>query len=111
MDILTIISPIILAICSGLAFLAYKHPKSFSNISTPLTILLGAVYMLYLAWMLGFQRGFFSADTLNDFEDGLPIGFGLSFIIYLISTIYLSILSKLPKIIGIDDKSSKEDDV
>jgi uncharacterized membrane protein (DUF485 family) len=108
MELLKILSPIIVAICSGLAFLAYKHPRGFSKISVVLNILIALVYLLYLCWMLGFQYGFYSSNELKNYQSGLPIGYGHAFLIYVIAAIYLWILTLLPKIISVDEQSTPE---
>lgn len=104
MDIYPFLSPIIVAIGTGLAYLAYKHPEGFSNIADPLDKFISIIFMLYVAWMIGFQQGFYSASDLEYYREGVPISYGWTFIIYVLIVIYFKILSNLKKIISTKDQ-------
>lgn len=109
MNLLTIFIPLLLAICSGLAILAYRHPKGFETIYLVLSYVLGAAFLMYLSWMFGFQSGFYSAGELDRYEDGIPISMGYSILIYISVILYLKFLVYLRKIINADNESTKDD--
>ena len=53
-----------------------------------------------MAWSLGFQSGFYAKDSYTSYQEGVPLGYGYAFLIWLVSQIYLQILMALPKIIN-----------
>ena len=97
---LAVLSPILVAICSGLAFLAYKHPEGFKRFASKLIIVNAVIYFTFVVYMFGFQSGFYAASKIENFEDGLPYSYGLATLIFFSCYIYLLILQNLQSIIS-----------
>lgn len=63
---LGILVPVILAICTGLAFLAYRHPKEYENIIDPIC---GLIIVVTLVVSLSYNFGVLvTVDQLYDVD-------------------------------------------
>lgn len=116
---------LVVALVSALGFLAYNHPRPFARIASVLNLsglsLYGLITVAYCAGLyvkseiyqsiyqnngLDFKTKVAVGDIVNKaWSDNLP-PMGWIFLGYLTWSTYLFILSKLPHILELDEKSS-----
>lgn len=117
----TILASLIVAFISALAYIAYKHPKSFTTIFVVLLVITFILYLISLAFHSGMMRAKESIPDSIPWEQKdiireaiksreLPIEFIVA--ICLAFIVYLNILHYLPSILnlGSDEKSNSPDE-
>jgi FtsH-binding integral membrane protein len=98
----TIISGLILAAVSGLAFLAYKHPKEYKKLSTILIWATFGIIMLFDVFMCGYITGVF-CGSIEDNHSSWMIWVA---VIGAITVVFLKCLTLL----GLLAKADRKDD-
>ncbi|WP_077444396.1 hypothetical protein [Rhodanobacter sp. C05] len=89
----SIVSGLIVAAISGLAFLGYKHPEGYKQISKPLKYVCWAVLIAANVYAMGFTAGKYS--------DGKDMSFSLGWVTlgFMAFWIFLGFLELLPIIL------------
>lgn len=115
----TLIPAIIMAIISSLAFIAYKHPKGYSDIHYVLVFGLIIIWAIWGAYIVGYSQG-----QINYMHVFIKINGDLSYKLpgeddpftswfYILPPsifVYLQILKILPKILHLPMEDDKKDD-
>ena len=96
-----VVCGLLLAAVSGLTFIAYKHPKGYDKISPFIFLANAVLFLMYLAWTIGYQSGFYEGQKANGTLE-YPIPFHWLLILMIANAGYLSFLSYLPSILEID---------
>jgi len=59
----TIIAGLVVTLASGLAFVAYKHPRDYRKLFRLLVFVVVAILIFHTAYIIGFENGFSTAMT------------------------------------------------
>lgn len=98
----SIVSGLLVAAVTGLAFLSYKHHDGYKLISKPLKLLAWAVFLAANAYSLGFTSGKYSKNEEMVFSLGwLTVGL-IAFWVFIGLLDFLPLLTK-----GSDSRHSK----
>lgn len=100
----TIVGGLVLAAISGLAWLAYKHPRGYRTIKSSLEVIVGFV----VAWLSGYFAGFIEG---HDSESGdMPFSLLSIAAVYLAIMAYLIFLALLPRLTNEHRRRRFDDD-
>jgi hypothetical protein len=105
----TIITGLVIAAFSGLAFLAYNHPKGFRSMTGVLALGLFVINTLVGIFFTGYVIGFHMGQSSNS-SHALPSWWNGFFLISIIVIIFLLFLTYLPLITKADGKDDADDD-
>ena len=119
----TLISSLIVAALSGLAFLAYRHPRAFKPVHRLIKYLGASIFIGIAIWNSALSYAYVKVipflvkdgGALKSAEvaiNSLAVPFGITLFTYLALTIFLIFLEALPNLIGTEHqaKSDKDDD-
>ena len=98
----TIISGLVLAAVSGLAFLAYKHHEGYSLLIKWVRVVAFGVFACLLSFNLGFTCGKYSNGAAEPFSIGWVV------IAFCVFQLYVGLLDFLPDLIGQHGKENKQ---
>ncbi len=115
----TLISSLIVAALTGLAFLAYKHPDAFKPIYGLLNGLGAAVIVGLTIWNTALSQGFTKIipylmkdegawESAHAAVNSLEVPFGITILVYISVAVFLGFLSILPKLL--EKETKKTDD-
>jgi hypothetical protein len=104
----TLISAIVMAVISSLAFIAYKHSKEYERMYWPLTVIVLVIMLFDLAYSIGYDNGFSDSSVHHPKNHDLfPSWVWLGLTIFVV---YLGFLLMLPHILNLPTKNTKKDE-
>lgn len=116
-DVGTLVSGLILAAVTAIAYVAYKHPSGYNRALTYLLAILLFGFVTTTMWDIGRMsahsdlREFIpiehSSAARKKMDSGKPLG-GWYVLIYLGAVVYLYLLSLLPTLLGEQDEENKK---
>lgn len=99
-----------LAIASGLAWLAYKHPTGYGKLVVPIVGTLGASFLLACAFDYGVTRGSTAIVMISEKVDLAEATSAADAVRLFGVIIYLTFLRYLPAILGLPKADEKGDE-
>lgn len=97
----TIISGLVLAAVSGLAFLAYKHPEGYEKLSKILIWATIGIFVLFVVFMFGYAQGVYHGSVKDKLDDWIA----LTAFVCLATVLFLACLTLLPLLTKEDRKN------
>ena len=102
----TLISAIIMAVISSLAFIAYKHPTGYRKMYGPLCVLDVVIMFVCCAYSVGYENGFFDSSSHHPKNhDLIPAWAWIGLLVFVV---YLAFLLFVPYILNLPIKDPKE---
>lgn len=112
----TITAGLVVALVTGVTFVAYKHPRSYRKFYDPLSITVLAILAGRIIYGIGFGNGFNSAVfAVRDLNKGVFVNtppypsesFFVAFVLPILILLYLRFLLFLPSILDLEKDETK----
>ncbi len=108
-DLLTLFGTILVAACTGLAILAYRHPTDYVKWAGVIVLVLFLIVVGYSLWVSGYYEGFLVGRYREDeWNTGIPFPLTYAWLGCFLFYAYLVVLRYLPKPEKHQDASNKD---